>query len=126
MLRVRALALVFACICPPAVAGDCMKATEYEQLQQRYADLSERFDLASLAQQLVDAASEAGDARSQLAACRKNLAAVSRTDCNSLSDQLAEKETKRIAVQERLSTALDMDEYLATLKLRLEQSRCPE
>ena len=126
MLRISALALVLACLGPPALAGDCMKATEYERLRQRYADLSERFDLASLAQQLVAAASAASDARSRLAACREEAAAAGRTDCHSLSDQLAEKEATRIAVQERLATAIDLDEYLATLKLQLEQPRCTE
>ena len=125
MLRFAAAALVLACLSAPAPADECMKATDYAQLRQRYADLSARFDLASLAQQMVDAASAAGDARAALAACRRN-ATEGGGDCASLAAQLAAKEAESAAVQERLATAIDMDEYLATLKLRLERPPCAE
>jgi len=122
--RILRFPLVLAWVCGVAVAADCLDPAAYEKLRQRYADLSARFDLASLSQQFVDLIGQARELKDQLETCRKQVADPNPPACDALAQQYAAKEAERQAVQDRLSAAIDMDEYLATLKWRLERSPC--
>ena len=118
------VSLTLICLCLPAMAADCLDQATHDRLQQHYTDLSARFDLATLSQGVIDAAGEAGDLKGRLAACRKVAPGSERPDCDSLAKRLAAKEAESQALQDRLAAALDMDEYLATLRWRLQQPPC--
>ena len=124
MSKTLPVSLTLICLCLPATAADCLDQATHDRLQQHYTDLSARFDLATLSQGVIDAAGEAGDLKGRLAACRKVAPGSERPDCDSLAKRLAGKEAESQALQDRLAEALDMDEYLATLRLRLQRPPC--
>lgn len=121
--------LLILCIGAPcgvcaAAEGVCIDAVQYQRLSQRYADLFSRFDLTSIAQEYVDVSVDAQDLKEKIDACRKTTPEPGQQGCDPLAKQYDTKVSQLKAIQNRLFTALNMQEYLLTLKLTLEQPQC--
>ena len=126
-LLLPAMAVAGIAHAAPPAAVDCVAAADHQRLQQNYDDLFARFDLATVTQRLIDVSNECSDLKDQMAACRANSSkADGPQNCDAVAAQYAAKLDERKAAQDRLGTALDMDEYLLTLKLRLEKPLCDE
>ena len=124
-LLLPAMAVAGIAHAAPPAAVHCVDAADYRRLQQNYDDLSARFDLATVTQRLIDVGNECSDLKDQMAVCRANSGkADGPQNCDAVAAQYAAKLNDRKAAQDRLGTALDMDEYLLTLKLRLEKPLC--
>ena len=118
--------LIAASLCHASWADGtvCIDATEYRRLAKRYDDLRAQFDLPNIAQEFLDVSGETQDLKEQVTACRKNVPASDRQDCAVPAGQYGAMLVRLEMIGNRFNTALDMQEYLHSLKLRLEQSQC--
>jgi len=110
-------------VCAAAETG-CIDTAEHERLARRYADLFSRFDLTSVAQEYVDVSVDAQDLKEKINACRKDVPEPDQQHCDPLTKQYDTKVSQLKAVQDRFYAALNMQEYLLTLKLKAEQPQC--
>ncbi|RTL48511.1 MAG: hypothetical protein EKK46_15665 [Rhodocyclaceae bacterium] len=117
---------VLACCCGVTLAADsdCVEAATHDRLQQTYDELTSRFDLAGLTQQLIDIGSETTDLKLRLAACKRESKNPNQEDCAVLATRYADSSKAQASIENRLSAAIDMQEYIATVKVRLERSVC--
>ena len=124
--RIILVALIVAGIAHAAPSDNvvCINVADYQRLRQNYDSLFARFDLATVTQRFIDVSSEVSDLKDQLKACRDSSGEKDQQDCDPLATQYDAKMRERQSVQDRLVIAVDMDEYLPTLKLRLEQRQC--
>jgi hypothetical protein len=120
------LAIIAAGICHCAWAAEtaCLDAMEYQRLAKRYDDLTAQFDLPPIAQVFLDVSNETQDLKEQVTACRKDHSASERQGCASLAKQHDAMKVRQEAAYDRFNAALDMQEYLYSLKLRLLQPKC--
>jgi len=120
------LVLLFSAFRIVAAAAEpaCIDTVEYQRLSQRYADLFSRFDLTSIAQEYVDVSVDAQDLKDKINACRKNTPEPGQQSCDPLAKEYDAKVSQLKAIQNRLYDALNMQEYVLTLKLKLEQPQC--
>ena len=103
---------------------DCIDETEYLKTKEIYADLFSKYDLPTASQELLDAISATNDLKEQVNTCRKNLNEADQKRCEPLVNQYNAKRIERDALSKRLSMALQMQEYLLTVKFRLERPIC--
>jgi hypothetical protein len=102
----------------------CIDEVEYERISKAYADLSSKYDMLAVAQELYDLSMETKDLKQQVAACQKNLKESDQQACDELVRQYKTKQTRRDAVTVRFNAATDMQDYIATLKLKMDRPRC--
>jgi hypothetical protein len=107
-----------------AADGICIAASEYQQLKKRYVALSTQFDMATAAQEFLEVNKETQNLKAQLLVCQKNAPESNQDECHPLEKQYNALLDHRASVTDRFNNALDMQEYLSTLKLRLETSPC--
>lgn len=110
----------------PVEQISCINAGEYAQLKRRYDDYQSRFGLAVVARELLDFDGKMRELRAQLTVCRKAAAPAGEPRCEPLARQLEDREREQPAVTKRFNTALEMQEYLSALELRLERPQCKE
>jgi hypothetical protein len=124
--RIILVALIVAGIAQAAPPGNvvCINAADYQRLRQHYDNLFALYDLATVTQRFIDVSNEASDLKDQLKVCRDSSGEKGQQDCDSLTSHSDAKMRERQSVQNRLVIAVDMDEYLPALKLRLEQRQC--
>ena len=102
----------------------CIDEVEYERVSKTYADLSSKYDMLTVAQELYDLSMETKDLKQQVVACQNNLKESDQQACDELVRQLKAKQTRRDAVTVRFNAATDMQDYIATLKLKMDRPRC--
>jgi len=129
--RVPALAWVVVLLTAagpcPASGEDmatCISAKERAWVQQRYDDYRSRYDLATVARELVDLDHEARKLDEHLDSCRKDTDRKERAQCDILARQLEANRGEQARVSDRFSTALKMEQYLASLEDRLRRPLC--
>jgi hypothetical protein len=120
------LVLFINSICGVVMAAEtaCIGPAEYRRLSQRYADLFSKFDLTSVAQKYVDISVDAEDLKADINTCRKNISETDQQRCNALEAQYETKASQIKDLEHRFYAALNMQEYLLTLKLKLEELPC--
>ena len=104
----------------------CLDAQEREWLKKTYADNAARFDLTAIARRLLELNNVTQDLKDQLGSCRKTAPAAQADRCDDLRRQLDARMTEQIRAAELLRIALQMQTFLATLQLRLEQRPCEQ
>ena len=122
------LALMLTMLCGSAAAADtdCLDTGTYARLRRNYDDLTARFDLAGVTQRVIDLSAEVGDLKDRLKDCKREQSGSDGRACDNAAEQYAAKAGELKLDEGRLGAALDMHEYLDTLKLRLERPRCSE
>ncbi len=120
------LALTFSGYSWVSLASEiaCIDEVEYERFSKAYADLSSKYDILTVAQELYDLSMATKDLKEQVAACQKNLKESDQQACDELLRQYKAKQTRRDAVTVRFNAATDMQDYIATLKLKMDRPRC--
>ena len=120
------LALLVNAACSAATAAEttCIDPVEYRRFSQRYADLFPKFDLTSVAQEYVDVSVDLEDLKNSVTECRKNSPETGQQQCDPVTQQYNTKAAQLKDVERRFYAALNMQEYLLTLKLKLEQPQC--
>ena len=118
--------LVINAVCGVAVAAEtiCIDTVEYRRLAQRYAELYSKFDLTTVAQEYVDVSVDIEDLKASITACRKNSSGTDQQQCEPAAKQYDAKMSRLKEIEDRFYAALNMQEYLLTLKLKLEQPQC--
>jgi hypothetical protein len=129
MKRIRTLSLALltapfsnAVWAAPQIA--CISPTEYESVSKIYADLFPKYDLVTVAQEFLDVINETQDLKERVGACQKNLDKPDLQRCDPLVKQYDAKRIQQQAMNDRFEAAKDMENYLSTLKLKLERPRC--
>jgi hypothetical protein len=102
----------------------CIDETDYQRTKEQYTDLLSKYDLPSLAQKFLDAISSAEDLKEQATTCKNNLNEANPKRCDPLVNQYKDKLSERNDLSKRFTLANDMQEYILTLKLKLERPRC--
>lgn len=102
----------------------CIDEAEYQKTRDFYADTFAKYDLPTVSQEFLEAISATEDLKDQVSDCQKQIGNHSSRSCDSLVTQLATKENERDALKTRFSMALQMQEYLMTLKVKLERPLC--
>ena len=107
-----------------AVETTCIDAEEYQRLSKTYTELLGRYDLPTIAQEFLDVSSATVDLKEQVNACQKSLDKSDQQRCDPLVKQSNAKRIERNALMSRFNAAIDMQEYMLTLKLQLERPQC--
>lgn len=102
----------------------CIDELDYQKAKETYADMFAKYDLPTIAQEFLEATSATENLKEQVSTCQKNLNEPDQNRCDPLAKQFNDKRIQRDALSQRLSVALKMQEYLSTLKLKLERPRC--
>jgi len=102
----------------------CINAKEHERLQRMYDRYQARYGLAVVAQQLLDFDNAQRALAQQLAACRKSAPPADAARCEALARQIEARSREQDALADRFNAALDLQLFLATLELRLQQPVC--
>jgi hypothetical protein len=102
----------------------CIEEAEYQKTKGDYADTFAKYDLPTVSQEFLDAINATDDLREQLTNCQKNISDHAPKSCDALAEQYNAKRTQMNALKTRLSMALQMQEYLMTLKVKLERPIC--
>lgn len=104
--------------------SNCIDEVDYQKTKEIYADLFSKYDLPTVSQELLDAISATNDLKEQANTCQKNLNESDQKRCEPLVMQYNAKRAERDALSNRLSMALEMQEYLLTVKFMLERPIC--
>jgi hypothetical protein len=107
-----------------AAETTCIDAEEYQKLSKTYADLFARYDLPTIAQEFLDVSGATVDLKEQVNACQKSFEKSDQQRCDPLVKQSNAKRIERDALMSRFNAAIDMQEYMLTLKLKLERPQC--
>ena len=102
----------------------CIDSAQYRRLAQRYAELFSKFDLTTVAQEYVDVGVDVEDLKTSIDDCQKKSPDADQQQCDSLAQQYDMKVSQLKNIEQRFYAALNMPEYLLTLKLQLEQPQC--
>lgn len=103
---------------------DCVDEAEYQKTREAYADTFAKYDLPTVSQEFLEAISAVEDLKDQLAACQKGLKDSGLQHCDSLTQKFMAKRDERDALKRRFSMALQMNDYLETLKDKLKKPLC--
>lgn len=127
--RIRTLSLAlstaaFAVAAPAAAQVACIDPAEYQNASRIYADLFSKYDLATVAQQYLDLIDETQDLKEQVSACRKDPDKPDPLRCDPLVRRYDAKRLQQQAMNDRFEAAKEMENYLLTLKLKLERPQC--
>jgi hypothetical protein len=125
-IRTLMLAVLFAAQFHELHAEEagCIDETEYQKAKATYTDVFAKYDLPTVAQEFLEAVSSTEDFKDQVSVCQKNLDESEQNRCDPLVKQYNDKKIERDALKNRFSVALQMQEYLLTLKLKLERPHC--
>lgn len=104
--------------------ANCIDEVDYQKTKEIYADLFSKYDLATVSQELLDAIGATQDLKEQVNTCQKSLNEADQKRCEPLVNQYNAKRVERDALSNRLSMALEMQEYLLTVKFMLERPIC--
>ncbi len=104
--------------------ANCVDEVEYQKIKEIYTDLFSKYDLPTVSQELLEAIGATQDLKEQVNACQKNLNDADPKRCEPLVQQYNAKRIQRDALSKRLSIALEMQEYLLTVKMMLERPIC--
>ncbi len=124
MALTSALAAFAPILCAAEI--ECTDAVELQRASTTYADLLTRYDPPPIAQELLDLLAATQELKVRLNACQSPSDIPDRQTCDALATQYLGMQAKRDAVLRRLSLAMGMQEYLLTLKLKLERPRCEQ
>jgi len=102
----------------------CIDETDYQRTKDIYTDLLSEYDLPSLAQRLLDAINAAEDLKKQVTICQNNLNEADQIRCDPLVKQYKDKLSERNDLSKRFTLANEMQEYILTLKVKLERPPC--
>lgn len=102
----------------------CIDEIEYQKANETYTDMFAKYDLPTVAQEFLEATSATENLKEQVSTCQKTINEPDQNRCDPLVKQYNDKRIERDALSKRLSVALKMQEYLLTLKLKLERPRC--
>lgn len=102
----------------------CVDADQYRWLRKTYDDLATRFDLLIVTRRLIDVSGETSVLKDQIKACRMTPGKADQQNCDAFAAKYEAKLGEQKSVEDRLVTATEMQEYMSTLKLRLEQPQC--
>ena len=102
----------------------CIDEIDYQKANETYADMIAKYDPPTVAQEFLEATSATENLKEQVSTCQKNLNEPDQNRCDPLVKQYKDKKIERDTLSQRLSVALKMQEYLLTLKLKLERPRC--
>lgn len=118
--------LVAASLCHDSWGTEraCLEPAKHQRLQKTYDDLNSQFDLPTIAQAYLDLSGETSDLKKKVRACRKGDPASTAQDCTGLAKQYGAQMLRQQALTSRFNTALDMQEYISSLKLRLLEPEC--
>lgn len=103
---------------------DCIDEAEYQKTKEAYADTFAKYDLPTVSQEFLEAISAVEDLKDQLAACQKGLKDSGTQHCDSLTQKFMAKRDERDALKRRFSMALQMNDYLETLKDKFKKPLC--
>jgi len=107
-----------------AKEGACIDETDYQRTKDIYSDLLAKYDLPSLAQKFLDAINAAEDLKNQVTTCQNNLNEADQKSCDPLVKQYKDKLSERNDLSKRFTLANEMQEYILTLKVKLERPLC--
>ena len=102
----------------------CIDEIDYQKTKGTYADMIAKYDPPTVAQAFLEATSATENLKEQVSTCQKTLNDPDQNRCDPLVKQYNDKRIVRDDLSKRLSVALKMQEYLLTLKLKLERPRC--
>lgn len=132
LLEVKRLQALSFALCTAALSSAtwaapqtaCIDPAEYESVKKIYADLFAKYDLATVAQEFLDLIYETQDLKDQVSACQKNLDKSEQQGCDPLAKQYDAKRIQQQAMNDHFEAAKDMENYLLTLKAKLERPQC--
>ena len=102
----------------------CIDREDRQRTTKTYADLASRFDPQAAAQEFIDVSAALDDLKDQVQACPKKPADRDQQDCAALRERYDAKLAEREAAVARLNAAVDLGEYLRTLKAKLDRPPC--
>jgi hypothetical protein len=102
----------------------CMDAMEHQKISETYADLSAKYDLQTISQEFLDLFNATRDLKEQVNSCKRSVNEHDPKYCDVLAQQYKTKRMEQEALVRRLYVTIDMQQYLLTLKLRLERPIC--
>jgi cell fate (sporulation/competence/biofilm development) regulator YmcA (YheA/YmcA/DUF963 family) len=102
----------------------CIDETDYQKTKDIYTNLISKYDLPSLAQKFLDAKNAAEDLKKQVTTCQNNLNEAEQKRCDPLVKQYKDKLSERNDLSKRFTLANEMQEYILTLKMKLERPLC--
>ena len=102
----------------------CMDEAEYQKAKGDYADTLAKYDLPTVSQEFLEAISATEDLKEQVGNCQKTISDHAPKSCDALAELYNAKRIEMNALKNRLSMALQMQEYLMTLKVKLERPIC--
>lgn len=102
----------------------CIDETDYQKTKDIYTDLLSKYDLPTLAQKFLEAKNAAEDLNKQATTCQNNPKEADQKSCESLVKRYQDKLSERNDLGKRLTLANEMQEYILTLKVKLERPLC--
>jgi hypothetical protein len=102
----------------------CIDVLERQRISETYTELLSKYGLHAVAQEFLDASADTQDLREEVSACQKKPDEPSLQRCDNLAKQYEIKRSQRDATIARFKTALELQEYLLTLQLKLERPLC--
>jgi hypothetical protein len=118
------VALVITASGARAAGVGCISSDERRWVAQAYDKYASKYDVTKQAQALIELNHATIDAEDRLAACR-NSGKGAPEECAALTQQVQSTKMERQRAADRLNSALQMQPYVTTLHIRLEQPTCP-
>ena len=110
--------------CLLAAEVECIDEIDYQKTQDIYTDLFAKYDLPTLSKDFLEAVSTTRDLSNRVDACQKSTNETDLKNCDLLKKQYSDKRIEQDSLSQRFSVAFKMQEYLLTLKLKLERPKC--
>jgi|GEM_PF-4597734 len=96
----------------------CTTLNDRSSIAEMYTKLNAQFDLSAAAQTFLEASQEAYKLKENEANCRRENPAHDSSSCVAEKQAYAERLAQRDAAKHHFSTAIEMQDYLMTLKWR--------
>jgi hypothetical protein len=102
----------------------CIDAVERQRISETYAELLAKYGLHAVAQEFLDASADTQDLREEISVCQQKHDEPALKLCENLAKQYEIKRSQRDAMIARFNVAMGLQDYLFTLKMKLERPLC--